>query len=307
MTYEEFFDNQFRRFLQDVLLYRHTSRNEKHSYVPFYHSFDAACEVELATKIKEYIYLYSYSKSEVEEANKLGHLDDLMIAAKRAIRERLPNRVGPTSGLWGELLMHLLFELDPSSNERLATRTMYRKRSDNNEIKGFDGMHINFLDDSIELWLCQSKMGGRSYAYTDISKDLNDKTEIIYTSEELYFIADKENRISSRAQDFLKKINAVSWANEGRTIKERAQKLEQFFIDEDVKLIFPCVLVYGLPEVYENEVEIHNKLTEEIEYAVNKFDEDFGELFTDVEYDILIWILPLRNIEALRTELTNGL
>lgn len=307
MTYREFFEDRIGQHLRNSIIVTHSSQSQTHTYTPYSHPFLPDAEERLAELMKQYIFLYAYSSDEVLEANEEERLNDLIVAAKRAIRERLPDRTGPTSGLWGELLLHLLFEIDTDASERLATRTIYRQMTDNQEIKGFDGMQIKFSDNGIELWLGQSKMGARTYCYNGIEDDLNDKSNILYTSKQLYFVADKETKVSDRAKSFLKSINRVSWEAEGLEQDERAEKLEDFFVAEEITLVLPCVMAFGRENIYDDPSQINSKLQDEITYAISKFDSKFANLFARVPYKIQIWIIPIRDLTKLRDSLQQNL
>lgn len=87
----------------------------------------------------------------------------LIRAAARSIyaTEKFKNR-----GEFGELLLHIairqVFQTLP------AISKIYYKDSDNDTVKGFDAVHVVATEDSLELWIGESKF------YEDISKAIAD-------------------------------------------------------------------------------------------------------------------------------------
>lgn len=300
--YYKIFTELIGQHLRDTLIYRYSSVKKNHEYRPFYHNHDANTEESIAQLMRRYIYMYAYSEREVVEDFERGKLRDLEVAAKRALRERLPQREGATNGLYSELLLDLIITLYVDHANKLATRAIYRQMTDNQEIKGFDGLHVLMSPGGKELWLGQAKMGSLSYCTRSIIDDLRNKANMLYTSEQLYFVSDKERAALDDALTLLKKINDVSWSAEGLSAEERASKLTDFFKSEDIKIIFPCLLAYSSPGTYEVKEDIENEIKLQLNKMVEKFDEDFKGLIT-VPYEIIILFIPIRDLDTIRNKM----
>jgi len=298
--YKSIFNNLIGKYLENTIIYKYNSVSKNHLYTPYSHDLKINTEIILAEYMRKYIYFYAYSEKEVIKAYKNKRLEDLELASQRALRERLPNRNGSTNGLYSELLFDLFINLFYDSN-KLATRTIYRQNDDNQEIKGFDGLHFIVENKKKEIWLGQAKMGTVSYCSSDILNDLNEKANIIYSSKQLYFIADKENSVFEPALELLNSINNISWETEGMSVEERANRLEEFFLEEKIKLICPCLLAYH-SNIYESEDEFENRINMEIERMINKFDKEFNGLFR-TEFEVLIWLFPIRDLNAIRNNM----
>ncbi len=301
--FRNIFNELIGKYLEKTLVYRYNSVTKNHSYTPYRHDLNRNTEIVLAEYMRKYIYFYAYSEKEVIIAYKNKRLEDLELASQRALRERLPNRQGSTNGLYSELLFDLFINLFYESN-KLATRTIYRQKDDNQEIKGFDGVHFILEEGKKEIWLGQAKMGSVSYCTRDILNDLNNKANIIYSSKQLYFIADKEKSVFEPAMELLNSINNISWKLEGLSEEERANQLEEYFIKENIKILCPCLLAYQ-SDLYESEGELENRINSELEYMISKFDNEFKTLFRS-EYEVLIWIFPIRDLNAIRDNMLNN-
>lgn len=300
----EIFEELIGTHLRNAVIYHYESENKVHQYYPYRHHHNKDTEELLANFMRKYIYFYAYSEREVIEAHELDFLNDLETAANFALRHRLPDREGATNGLYSELLLDLLLTMYYEKVNKLATRAIYRQMSDNQEIKGFDGLHIVTAYGRKELWLGQAKMGGLNYCVRDIIKDLENKTNMLYTSKQLYFVADKEKTTLDVSLQLLKKINRVSMQAEimGLGDDKRAEFLRDFFIKEDIKIVLPCLLAYSSPETYEKETEIDQEMKKQVEYMIGKFEDKFKTLI-DVDYKVLILFIPIRDLNMLRTKM----
>lgn len=115
----------------------------KHKYDPIYHVHDAGTEAKLGQYMRKHIFFYAYSEKEVIKAHSKQRLDVIETAVKLALKERLPNRTDiAQNGIHSEVLLDLLLALYYPQCSKLATRAIYRQQSDNQEIKGFDGMVV---------------------------------------------------------------------------------------------------------------------------------------------------------------------
>ncbi|REE90610.1 uncharacterized protein DUF1837 [Paenibacillus taihuensis] len=298
--YLDIFNELIGRHLKESLIFKYDSFTGSHEYTPFFHFHDYQTEKRIGEFMRKYIFLYAYSENEVIQAYNKGRLANLEFAAKHALRERLPNRSGSRNGLYSELLLDLLLVMYRGNINKLATRAIYRQRTDNQEIKGFDGMHIVTNDNNNhELWFGQAKMGSLGYCLSDIEKDLINKTNIIYASEQLYFIADKEYSTLENSLALLDRINDISWSSENSSLSERAQQLKSFFIREKLKIVFPCLLAYSSPGTYEIPSNITNEIKNETHRLIQRFDSKFSSLI-DIDYSIYIWFIPIRDLELIR-------
>ncbi|WP_404458320.1 Hachiman antiphage defense system protein HamA [Oceanobacillus kapialis] len=299
-VYYGIFDDLIGKHLRDSLIYRYDAQKNNHEYTPFRHHYDPNTERLLGEFMRKYIFMYAYSESEVIKANEKGRLRDLEKAAKFALEERLPRRKGASNGLYSELLLDLLITLYTNNVNKLATRAIYRQHSDNQEIKGYDGLHISVdSQENKNLWLGQAKMGRRSYCVSDIKKDLNGKANMLYTADQLFFIADKEERTLPKALELLEMINDVSWDNRTLSIDERATKLSELFEKENVNVFFICLLAYDRPSIYELEDKLDNEILEEIKSIQSTYEEEFKDLISN-EYEVLLWVIPIRDLQLLR-------
>lgn len=272
----------------------------KHKYDPIYHLHDAGTEAKLGQYMRKHIFFYAYSESEVISAYSRKRLDDIEKAVKHTLKERLPKRTDISkNGIHSEVLLDLLLALYYPQNCKLATRAIYRQQSDNQEIKGFDGLHFVIENGKKYIWLGQAKMGGRDYCINSIIDDLNDKMNMIYTAEQLFFIADKENKVTDEALQFLNDINDTSWVAGEIDSTKRAEVLTEFLKKENVELILPCLLAYEEPMIYSDENLISTNMTKEIEKIIKKFDSKFKSL-VDIPYSVLILMIPIRKLKPLR-------
>jgi hypothetical protein len=304
-NYSEIFEELIGQYLRDTIIYKYNSRKVSHEYTPFRHDLNINTEKVLAQYMRKYIFLYAYSEDEVLKAYNRGRLANLEVAAERALRERLPNRSGVTNGLYSELLLDLLITMFAGNANKLATRAIYRQRTDREEIKGFDGLHIVADNNIKQIWLGQAKMGSKYYCTSSIQDDLDNKANMLYTSSELYFIADKEEKAVREALDLLEKINDISFECDASELEidERAKKLRNFFVDEKIKIVLPCLLAYEAPSVYKDDLEVDNKITSELRKMIKKFDSKFKSLMDNVEYEVLLWFIPIRNLNDIRSNM----
>ncbi|MGG3279896.1 hypothetical protein [Paenibacillus solani] len=299
--YYEIFDDLIGAHMRNLIIYEYNSEQKKHIYHPYRHDYKKDAEELLASYMRKYIYFYAYSEKEVIDSFEFGLLSDLEAAACFALQHRLPKRYGPSNGLYSELLLDLLITLFRGDVNKLATRAIYRQMTDNQEIKGFDGLHIVTSNTENELWLGQAKMGDISYCLRSITTDLEQKTNMLYTSKQLYFIADKEKSAVDKALELLKKINNVSMKAEMLKLseEEKAQLLNEFFEKEEIKIVFPCLIAYSSSDIYEVEEKIDENINNELAKLIDRFDDKFDALL-DVEYQILILFIPIRDLEMLR-------
>ncbi|XRG80731.1 Hachiman antiphage defense system protein HamA [Rossellomorea sp. GAMAL-10_SWC] len=296
----EIFEELIGQHLRNSIIFKHEPKKGTHTYEPFRHHFDTESEKRLGNFMRKYIFYYAYSETEVIKAYEKGRLNDLEKAATIALDTRLPKRKGAGNGLYSELLLDLLITMFSNNVNKLATRAVYRQDTDNQELKGYDGLHISVdEDDNKFLWLGQAKMGSRSYCVTDIKKDLTDKANMLYTAKQLFFVSDKETKTLPKAIDVLEKINQVYWDNEDLSPETRADSLSEFFKNERIKIVFPCLLAYGMPSFYEVEGNLESELETELEKIIDQFDEKFETLLQN-EYEILVWFIPIRDLKALR-------
>ncbi len=298
--YFEIFEDLLGKYLRDSIIYKYGVEEKNHKYTPFRHHYDKQTEKTLGNLMKKYIFMYAYSEEEVIKAYSKGRLKDLEKASEFALTNRLPNRRGATNGLYSELLLDLLITLHSDEVNKLATRAIYRQNTDNQEIKGFDSLHISVdKNDNKSIWLGQAKMGDRSYCIRDIKKDLNEKANIFYTADQLFFVADKETKTLKKALELLEDINDINWDYKDKPNKDRAAKLNKFFTQNNIKLVLPCLLAYGRPNIYEKEEEIDNEMKKELEKIVEKYEKEFKGLLR-CEYEILVWFIPIRDLKLLR-------
>lgn len=300
-NYYEIFEELIGKNLKNTIIYKYDSTEKIHRYTPFRHDCKVDAEKVMGELMRKYIYMYAYSEPEVIKAYNKGRLADLEIAADRALRERLPNRKGARNGIYSELLLDLLITMYSKGVNKLATRAIYRQRTDNQEIKGFDSLHIITYNGMNQLWLGQAKMGREKYCIDGIIDDLNNKMNMLYTAEQLYFIADKEQHATEAAINLLEEINDISYEcdSKGLSEKERVKLLEELFVKRKIRLILPCLLAYGSEETYNNISVIDTKIKQELEKMIAQFDDKFKSLI-NISYKVLIMFIPIRDLNILR-------
>ena len=91
----------------------------------------------------------------------------------------------------------------------------------------------------------------------------------------------------------------ISFENIEECDVNRADKLNEFFLEEGVELVLPCLLAYGSPGMYNDESTIDQSMMNELNYIVEKLDDEFGEL-VNVDYSIKILFIPIRELKLLR-------
>lgn len=299
VEYRKLFMDMIASHIENIVLFSYDPVGKNHTYWPFRHASMVDAEDRLGTAMNNHLPFYAYSEQEVVELYNQGRLSDLKTAATRARNSRLPRREGPTSGLYGEVLLDLMIGIYCEEATRLALRTLFRQLTDNSEIKGFDGLHVVISGTGQkELWLSQSKMGSITYCIRGLAKDIQDKANMMYSSEQLYFVADKQFGVSSVALEVLRQINEISFLSEAP--EERAKNMASLFRDQDIQITYSCLAAYGADDVYANSGTVDDAIQSHANRIIRTFDDKHLNLLS-VPYRILIMFLPIRDINRVRS------
>lgn len=297
-AYKEVFDEHITSVVRgiSVITYDPITGDSGKLFHPFSHGISPDGSRRLGEALRNYLVFYAYDEAEIVTKHLKGQLADLDVAAKLALERRIPERHGSTNGLYSEALLHLILELMYDNIKRANLRTVYRQPDDNSEIRGFDSAHLILDGNEKHLYLGQAKLGAKTYCVSSIREDL-EKISFIYTYKQLVFIADKTGYIPSDVKNELEKLNDTLEALEEFDEEARIAGLTTFFSENNYKIIIPCLLAYGGPEGFYDDIE--NNVISEVNDLIAKLDSSSVDInFCD--YEIMFIVLPVQDVEEVR-------
>lgn len=296
-SFEDIFEKYIASIAKEVVVVSYDPIKGKQTtlYHPGSHTIHAERSAHLGHLLRKYLAFYAFSENEVLDKERFGRLDDLEAAAAQALQQRIPKRSGPTNGIYGEAFIDLLLYLKFPGVKKFCLRTVLRQRTDNNELKGFDALHIIIGDGQKTLMLGQAKVGGRSYCIDSIKKDLT-KTDFLYTYDELAFVVDKTGYVTQEVKEELDKFNQLFYEIKDEASDTKKSKLKSFLDDNGYKIVIPCLLTYQKAEIYD---DIDQKVIEEVRAIIQSLDDAKASIdFCD--YEIVFLIFPLEDIASFR-------
>lgn len=296
------FEGVFEKHISDIakntiiVSYDPVQNKTTHIYHPHSHTLDLDASKQLGELLRKYLVFYAYSEDEIIDKEESGGLSDLEHAARIALDRRIPTRKGATNGLYGEVFMDLLLYLRYDKLRKFCLRTVYRQKGDNQEIKGFDALHLIIDGDKKHLLLGQAKLGSRQYCLSSIAGDLK-KADFLYTYDELCFVVDKTGYVTQEVKQELKKFNELFVSLEGESDDNKKAALKTFLLKNNYRLIVPCLIAYEQAEIYD---DLDAKIAGEIQDIAAKLDSSDAAI-DFCEYEIVFMVFPLKDINALRT------
>jgi hypothetical protein len=299
--YRALFDSHVSNKAKLVII-KYNSVKKKYDYRPYSHIANKDAINKLSELIIDNMIFYAFSEEEIVEMNdRNGILDDLRIAAKYALNNRLPKRNNPTTdGTPGELLLDILIQVYEPLSHKLIARAKFRQMGDNFEIKGYDALYFTQVGKEISLWLGQVKSGSCDYCKSGIKSDLNQKYLSEYFSNAMYYIADKVEK-SSPLIDILNKINGIcyesikyNWSSE-----YKKEILFKFLKSSNITIKIPCVLAYTA-EIYDDSSKLSNEITSETNGMIDYFDQAVFNISVPLNVELIYYIFPIENVQSLR-------
>ena len=280
--------------------------DDKYSYQPLSHNCDHDCKVTckdnchigLGALMRKNLVFYCYGESEIVDKYNSGFFNGLEEDSLYAYKNRLPKRTPEQDGLPGEVLLDLLIQTLQPNAYKLAIRAILRQ-DDNFEIKGYDLTYFTIEDNKITLWLGQSKLGGKNYSIDGIHNDLIEKYKNEYLSKQLYFIADKQTGVTDDGKKLTNAINGINKIMINENASEREKALIQYFSDNNIEIIIPCLIAYGRGSLYADIREVKKKIVDEVNELKVKFEKEEYR-FEGINPKIIFYIFPLKDINKLR-------
>ncbi len=291
----------------NVHIIRYSPQKHNYEYKPFSHKADPNAIEQLSKLIIDNLVFYTFSEEEIVYQNSnYGILEDLYAAAKYAYNERLPKRKDPKKdGTTGEVLLDILIQVFEPMSQKLIARAKYKQQSDNNEIKGYDALYFTKYNNDISLWLGQVKTGSCYYCKSKIVEDLNSKYILKYFCNSLFYLADKADK-SNELKSLLDEINKIfynSYKNKWDD-KTKQKAVIDLLNSKNVKIKIPCLLAYT-EDIYLNEADLDANIKKCVNEMINEFDTKNFLIDKDLEYELIFCIFPVKNINDLRTKITD--
>ena len=286
-SFESIFEERIASIARQVIIvsYDPVKGQQTSIYHPGSHSLDPSRSAHLGVLLRKYLAFYAYSESEILDKDRYGQLEDLEKAAEEALRQRIPDRSGPTNGIYGEAFIDLLMYLKFPGIKKFCLRPVLRQRTDNNELKGFDALHIIIEDDNKILMLGQAKVGSKSYCIRSIKEDLK-KTDFL----------DKTGYVTQQVKEELFRFNELFNEILGDDEEARKTKLRLFLEENNYKIVIPCLLTYESTRAYE---DIETKIVTEVQSIIKSLDDSKASLdFCD--YEIVFLVFPLQDLASFR-------
>lgn len=284
--------------VKDVLIFTYShSSEEKYKIYPHYHDFEDNTPFELGNILRKHIIFSSYSEREIIKKYNLGQMQDLEKLVQWTKKNRLPNRKGAQNGLYSEVLLDLILNLTYPNIYKGCIRTIHRQRSDNNEIKGFDSVHVLIDENNASyLLLGQAKLGRKKYCIDSIKEDL-EKVGFLYTYDELCFIADKVDSLEDPVKELLEGLNTLFFEMEDKEVQFRKKNLKEYLTRNNITLSIPCLIAYDSNSSYVSK-EI-TKIEEEITSVISILNsEEYSH--DGIDFEISFIIFPISDINNLR-------
>lgn len=281
-----------------IFTYSHNhASKDKYKFYPHYHGFDETVPFELGNILRKHIIFSSYSEREIVKKYELGQMENLEKLVQWTKKNRLPNRRGAQNGLYSEVLLDLILNLAYPEIYKGCIRTIHRQRSDNNEIKGFDSVHVLIDENNFSYMLLgQAKLGQKRYCIDSIKDDL-EKIGFLYTYDELCFIADKVDSLEEPVKKLLDGLNNLFFEMEDKDVDTRKRNLKEYLLKNKIILSVPCLIAYDsdAPYISKEITKIENEITSVINTLGSKEYSHEG-----LKFDISFIIFPVSNIKKLR-------
>lgn len=299
--YKKIFDKEVLQNSKGVI-FTFAPLQDKFVYRPYSHDTSADSVEKLGALMRKNMFFYSYGEEEVVSNYEKDYFSSMEQAARYAYKNRLPKRADSTDGLPGEVLLDLLVQLYDPQAYKLAVRTIFRQK-DNNEIKGYDLTYFSKEKTGICLWLGQAKLGEKGYCKTGIHQDLITKFTNVYLSEQLFFVCDKPVALTKDAKEILETIKQINIRSMDDDEALRGQKLLEYFKREGIKIRIPCLLAYGEGSVYKDAGELYRMVKQETAGIKTYFNAHTYD-FKGFSPEIVFYVFPIESIERLRSKET---
>jgi hypothetical protein len=150
---------------------------------------------------------------------------------RRAVQSTFGSKSAGQGGVPGEILLHIVCR-DLFGSDTVVSKVFF-KTGANDEVKGFDGVHVVQARDGLELWLGEAKFyASRNDAVRDALKSVRDHLQTDYLRSEF-------NLITPKIDD------AWPYAAQVRQLIDGNASLDQVFD----RVTIPVLLAYESPAV----------------------------------------------------------
>ena len=292
--YEDAFDLEIKNKVMNKLIFIKSDLCNVNQNC-YYHENTAHCSFKIGEALRYHLPFCVYSEAEYLELYKKGRFKNIDNILSHIKTNRLPDRIGPRNGIYSETLLDMLVMIEYPGIKKACIRTLHRQKSDNNELKGFDSIHMLMSKDEVFLILGQAKLGDRDYCIRGIKEDIK-KVSFLYTYDELAFIADKRGSLDPEIRTLLSELNDLFIDNQKKEISVKQKQISEFFYDNNVKIIIPCLLAYEKSELYGQNFE--SNYTKEITSIMNSVKGLRGTINLDT--DLFFMFFPIFSKNELR-------
>lgn len=284
------------------VIYKFDTTIENYKYIPLVHVSDTDWSDKMTNLLIKNLLNYCYYEKELQSDNftDITRLEDYLA---EATLERLNERLNESSdGLVGELLLDLMLREEYRNCNTLLCRPLFQQKEKlKKEFTGYDSLLLIEENDKLSLLLGQAKAGNYDYCKKGIKEDLNTKYGTTYFGKTMCYIKERQTQIvdNKKITELLTKINKIC-IDLLRFPVEKHNKICELIKEENVKLIFPCLLFYNNPSIYAQNME--SLLNVELKKVISFFD----ELKFDInlyEYEIHFYIFPTINVSNIRNSL----
>jgi len=241
-----------------------------------YEDGDWRCK-QLAGHLIEWLPEFALHGRELVSVNPANMVALLAKAAKAVYGDVDPEKRGEI----GEILLHAA--LRQVFNSIPAISKIYFKDSDNDQVKGFDAVHVVVADnDDLELWLGEVKF------YKSISSAISDVVEELKTHTEKDYLRSEFTAILNKIDD--------KWphAKKLRDLIDRNKSLDVIF----KSLCIPVYLTYESKTISDFD-SATKEFEEEFEKEVRNYHEIFSSKELPKNITIHLFLLPMGDKQEL--------
>lgn len=275
---------------------------------PYYHSTAPGFETEFVDLMFDCIVFYAYEKEEIEKEYNRGHFSTLRTAARNAYERRVPKTEKENDGLLGELALDSFIKCFFSHIQMLYSRVKYLERypkkeidskRTGHEIKGHDSMLFSVEDGQKYMWVGQVKTGTWDYCLKGIKDDIAKSVLRNYFSGAMVIMADimrATSNVSAELQKIVDDLNDIC-LEYPRDIATLHAKVHDYFIDQNIAIRVPCLIIADEAE-YSDEEVLLNCIKAKCNEAFDGYTYDCDGL----NVEVLLLVFPVRNLEAIRKE-----
>lgn len=290
------------------IVLRYTPYMDVFETYPYHHITDIDFEQQFSNLMFDSIIFYAYEKEEIEKEYNRGHFSTLRTAARNAYERRVPKTEKENDGLLGELALDSFIKCFFSHIQMLYSRVKYLERypkkeidskRTGHEIKGHDSMLFSVEDGQKYMWVGQAKTGTWDYCLKGIKDDIAKSVLRNYFSGAMVIMADimrATSNVSAELQKIVDDLNDIC-LEYPRDIATLYAKVHDYFIDQNIAIRVPCLIIADEAE-YSDEEVLLNCIKAKCHEAFDGYTYDCDGL----NVEVLLLIFPVRNLEAIRKE-----